>query len=95
MALSKVLNCWGARFTRTAQKEHVAQVIRGVESHKVVAAFLYSATGREGSVPGGRVGRQRGWLSNGRTGWGALGLTSGLVGTGWLAGAGVSHVPTV
>ena len=89
MALSKVLNCWGARLTWTAQKEHVAHVIRGVEAQKVVVAFLYYATGRESSVPGGRVGDQRGWLFAGRTGWSALRLTSGPVGVG------VSKVPTV
>jgi len=65
-------------------------VIRGVEAHKAAVAFMYYARGWEGSVPGGRrAGGHRGWLSNGRTGWCALGLTSGLVGVG------VSHLPTV
>ena len=61
-----------------------------MESHKVVAAFMYSATRREGSVIGGRTGGQRDWLSNGRTEYGALGLTGRQAGAGWLDGASVS-----
>ena len=75
----------------TAQKEHVAQANRGVEAHKVDVALLYSAKGRESVVHGGRVGGQQGWLSNGRAGWGALGLIGGR----GLVGAGVSQGPTV
>jgi len=89
VALSKVLNCWGARLTWTGQKEHVAHIVRGVEAHKAVVAFMYYATEREGSVPGGRDGGQLGWLSNGRTGWSSLGLISGL------ACVCVLQVPTV
>jgi hypothetical protein len=92
VALSKVLDSWGARLTWTSQKEHAAEVIRGVETHKVAAAFLNCAArygGREGLVPGGRAGGQRGWLPNCRTGWSAFGLAGGM------AGAGVSQVPTV
>ena len=60
MALSKVLiNCWGTRLTYVVQKEHVVEVIRGVEAHKVDVTFLYFVVGREGSVPGGRDGGQR------------------------------------
>ncbi len=55
VALYKVLNYLGARLTRVAhRKEHVAHVIRGIEALKAVAAFLYSAARRDGSVPGGR-----------------------------------------
>ncbi len=90
MALSKVLNCWGARLTWTAQKEHVAHVIRGVEAHKAVVAFLYSATRRESAVHRGRAGGEQGLLSNGRTGWGPLGLIDGR----GLVCAGVSKDPT-
>ena len=93
--MSEFLNCWGSRLTRTAQKEHVAQVIRGVESHKAVVVFMYSAIGKEGSVASGRDKGLRGWLSNGRTGWGAHGLTTGMASADWLDGAGVSHAPTV
>ena len=92
VALSKVLNCWGARLTWAAQKEHAAQVIRGVESRKSAAAFLLSAAGRGGPVPGfpgGRVGSQRGWYPNCPTGWSVFGLSGGQ------AGAGVSQVPAV
>jgi hypothetical protein len=39
--------------TWTTHKEHVAQVIRGVETHKVAGAFLNFAAGYEGTVPGG------------------------------------------
>ena len=61
-----------------------------IEAHEDVSAFLYYATRREGSVPDVRDGGQRGWLSNGRTGWSALELIiNGLVGVG------VSQVPTV
>ena len=87
VALSKVLNTWGARLTWVAQKEHAAQVIRGVEAHKAAAAFLYSVAGRDGTVPGGQAGGQRGWLPNCNTGWSAFGWAGGV--------AGVSQVPTV
>ena len=91
VALSKVLNCWGARLTWAAQRELAAQVIRGVESRKSAAAFILSAAGRGGSVPGapcGQAGSQRGGTPNCRTGWSVFGLTGGQ------AGMGVSQVPS-
>ncbi len=81
VALSKVFNCWGARLTWAAQKEHAAQVIRGVESRKSSATFILSAARRGGAVPGvpgGRAGSQRGWTPNCRTGCGSVGLYEGL-----------------
>ncbi len=42
MALNKVLCMWGARLTWTTQRELAAQVIRGVQVHKVAASFLSS-----------------------------------------------------
>jgi hypothetical protein len=93
VALSKVLNCWGARLTWAAQKEHATQVIRGVESRKSAAAFILCAVGRGGAVlgvSGGRAGSQRGWTPNCRTGWGSVGLYDGLG-----ADTGGSLVPAV
>ena len=93
VALSKVLNCWGARLTWAAQKEYAAQVIRGVESRKFATSFICSAAGRGDAipgVPGGRAGGQRGWISNCRTGWSAMGQFGGLG-----AGAGGSQVPAL
>jgi hypothetical protein len=40
VALNKVLSTWGARLTRTTQRELAAQVIRGVQVHKAAATFL-------------------------------------------------------
>ena len=93
VALSKVLNCWGARLTWAAQKKHAAQVIRGVESKKSDATFILSAAGRGDAmpgIPGGRAGGQRGWTPNCRTGWCASGQSDGLG-----AGVGGSQVPAV
>ena len=39
-AHAKVLSCWGTRRTWTTQREHVAQVIRAIESHKSLTSFL-------------------------------------------------------
>ncbi len=93
VALSKVLNCWGARLSWEAQKEHDAQVIRGVEMRKVADAFMVSITGRGGAtpaMPAGRAGGQRGWHPNCRTGWKVFGLA---IGPG--AGIDVAQISTV
>ena len=93
VALSKVLNCWGARLTWAAQKEHAAQGIRGMESRESAASFISFAAGRGDAipgVPGGRAGGQRGWFPKCRTGWSAMRQLGGLG-----AKAGGSQVPTV
>ncbi len=93
VALSKVLNCWGARLTWGAQKEHAAQVILGVEMRKAADALMVSIKGRGGAtpaVPAGRAGGQRGWQPNCRTGWNAFGLADGPG-----AGIDVARVPAV
>ena len=43
VALAKVLSAWGARLTWAAQREHAAQIIRSVETHKAAAAFISSS----------------------------------------------------
>jgi len=56
VALAKVLSAWGARLTWATQREHAAQVIRSVETHKAAAAFISSSVstvhGLTGQSPG-------------------------------------------
>ncbi len=68
VAMAKVLSCWGSRLTWTAQREHDAQVIRAVESHKSATSFM-SVVHNCGGTPGRRAGGQAGWQSCGRAGW--------------------------
>ena len=53
-ALSKVLLCWGTRLTWTAQRDHVAQVIRAVEGHKLASSFISSYVQGRSQTPLGR-----------------------------------------
>jgi len=39
-ALAKVLSSWGARLTRTTQREHVAQIIKTMVNHKSATIFI-------------------------------------------------------
>ena len=59
VALAKVLLCWGSRLMWTALREHVAHVIRTVESHKYAYSFLCNVQ-RRGGTPQGRAGGQAG-----------------------------------
>ena len=92
--MAKVLSCRGSRLTWTAQRELDAQVIRGVEAHKAVLAFLRTATVRmDPSIVPRTVPRtvngQRCGLSNYRTGEHVIGLGDGMAGHGYV------HGPTV
>jgi hypothetical protein len=85
VALSKILNSWGSRLTWAVQKERSAQVIRGVETHKVATSFIHSAAECGSSVPG-RAGGQSGWQSNCRTGWTMAGWADERASGGILQG---------
>ena len=52
VALAKVLSTWGPRLTWASQREHAAQIIKAVESHKYVEAFISSATRHRTALPG-------------------------------------------
>ena len=67
VTLAKVLSCWGSRLTWTAQREHAAQVIRAVESHKSATSFM-SVVQRCGGTLWRRAGGQAGWQFGGRAG---------------------------
>ncbi len=43
VALAKVFSTWEARLTWTAQREHVAKIVRAVKAHKGASAFMSSA----------------------------------------------------
>jgi hypothetical protein len=107
VALSKVLSSRGNKITWSAQRELVAQVIRGSEAHKSFEAFLSSTTVR------GQFSLEPEWVGSLLAGTSTGGLPGGRAGgqrgwlpncrTGWrafglacgMAGAGVSQVPTV
>jgi hypothetical protein len=42
VALGRILASWGARLTWAAQREHAAQIVRAVETHKTADAFCAS-----------------------------------------------------
>ncbi len=86
-----LVSSWGARLTWPTQREHAAQIIRVVEGHNSVDAFISSLQGRGAgnTVSGGRVGGQRDLRPNYRTGWTALGMA------GILDGVDVPHGPAV
>ena len=85
MALAKVLSTWGSRLTRATQRKHAAQIIKVVESHKPVEAFISSATGHRTAHPGSGD-NQPGYADFSLDGNGADGMddamTSGFIGQG-------------
>ena len=69
VALGKVLSSWGMRINWTAQREHAAQVVRAVETHKVAAAFI-TVNAARGDMRFGRGNRlARVVASFGGLGW--------------------------
>jgi hypothetical protein len=50
--LHKILNTWGSRLTRTAQREHAAQIVDAMVSFYASAHFLAIMDQRAGGVNG-------------------------------------------
>ncbi len=44
-----LLSSWGSRLALVAQREHVAQANRAIETHKDAATFLYIVRGHYGA----------------------------------------------
>ena len=87
MALAKVLSCWASSLTWTAHRELSAQVMRGMEAHKVAAHFLSAAAGLEGHNTTSRI-------RYGQPAWRAGGGLQGWEG-GELGCSGYVQGPTV
>jgi len=86
VALTRILNCWGARLSWTVQVELSAHVIRGVEAHKTAASFMLFVAIRGDNLHV-RVGGQRGSRPNCRTG-DSLVYGSLVGGVNWVGMAG-------
>ncbi len=71
--------------TWASQREHVAQVITGVETHKAEVVVLHSVEGCGSNVLGQTSG-QRGWQPKCRMGWYMAGLAGNMAGGGGLRG---------